>query len=694
MNTQIDTSRSDALADDLSMEIQVYVAKPMRGYSDVTLTEADGDGQVFHQDRIKAGDAEARREYLDEAVHKHPYLAGVREDIDRQISQQKLEWDKPAAGADASGDGADQQAKFWRQDNSIVWTNKGKPVPLCNFYAEIVNDIVVTDGVENRRYFEVRVEMDGRPPLTRVIPAGKFDGMDWISDVGGWYTVAGEVPRCNKLVAEAVKGFSLTHGEKIQYAHTGWIRQDDKMKFLTASGALGEEGLDDSLKTMVESDTDHLSYYNLVKPPTGADLTDAVRSTLRLLQLSRNASKIWPLVGTLYATPVMELDYSIFCSGRTGAFKSSTQRLFLAHLGVAWCDRPLPSFKNATAVGLLLLQFVTKDVVLLIDDYQRPSTKAGTERMNNLVQSIFQNQADRGGRIKGNADGTRHYVKPPRCGLMANGEDVVPGLSTAARQLVISFQAGDIDKIVLAECQKAASEGYYVRAYSDYIRWLAADYERIREKAAALQLKCRDLLGVDGQHGRTAETLSQALVGINLYLDWCKSVNAISEEECQQYFAAAIVGLLAIGAEQRTEQDRQDPVTVFLESILEALASGRCHVTYLDGSMPGKNPNRFGWAMDENGQHSRWNPKGPCIGYLDKHGNLGLMLKTALTVLQKDSPAGEMLTIGQVELGKQLAKADKIVKDGEGNNTKPVKVEGASVRLTCLKAEVLGDLLA
>lgn len=697
MNSSSDTSRASTPGDgdgvDLQLEISVYVAKPMRGCSDVTLADAGNGGQVLHQDHIKAGEAEHRRKFLDDALAKHPGLTSLRDQIDLEISRRKLDWDRTTARSSVDGKKGQNGPKFWRQGNTILWAKDGRPAALCNFYAEITTDVLVTDGVDDRRYYEVRIETDKRAPQTRLILASEFDSMEWITAVGSWYTISGDVARCNKLVAEAIRTFNLTHGERIQHGHTGWIEQDGKPRFLTASGALGEGGLDLSLKTAVQSEADHLGYYKLVDPPVGDALAAAAKATLKLLELSRDRSKVWPLVGILYATPILEIDFSTFCAGRTGAFKTSTQRVFLAHTGVDWCERSLPSFKNATAFGLQLLQFRAKDMVLLVDDYQRPSTRAGTERINHFAQNVFQNQADRGGRIKGNADGSQHSVKPPRCSLISNGEDIVPGLSTTARQLAISYQKDDIDKVTLAECQQAAKEGTYVQAYSGYIRWLAADYEVLHPQAAAQELAYRSTFTVEGQHGRTANNLAQTMVGIRMYLDWCRVVGAISYAQHEKHYEDAIQCLRQIGSEQKAEQNRQDPVNVFLESILEAMASGHCHVTGIDGCVPANLPSSFGWVRNENGEHSRCDPRGPRIGYLDLNGNLCLMLKTAMTVLQKESPAGEMLTIGHAELGRQLAKEGKVVTDRQGNYAKPMKVNGASVRLTCIKADAFEALL-
>src|SRR5690606_18913420 len=103
------------------------------------------------------------------------------------------------------------------------------------------------------------------------------------------------------------------------YAHTGWRSDiDGCWRFLTASGALGAEGLDASVT--VDLGTEALNMYAL-PDPTAVEtkaLVEAVRASLTLLDAAP-LTVTAPLLGAAYRAPLPLLpETSAYVVGPSG----------------------------------------------------------------------------------------------------------------------------------------------------------------------------------------------------------------------------------------------------------------------------------------------------------------------------------------------------------------------------------------
>lgn len=690
--------------DDLKRILNQMIALPCvvyikaAGKNRVTISAGILNGKAMKRE-VNPTSTQARNTYAGELSKKVPDVAQYADAI-LDLAVDSMEVLDRTPTPDFVVDPAKQPPKFDKddvKDRWMAWIKGDKKVMLTNFVARILADVVVTDGVSEERQYRVSVR-DGRPRSAEcLVPADRFNDMDWLARLGSYYQIYHEVPRADSLVADAIRSFSETAGIERQYTHTGWIIDDKSRRcFLTASGAMTADGLDTSIKTTTAAGDD-LDRYRLVNPPAGQELAETIRKTLGILRLSANKAQIWPIIGTVYLAPVMDPDYSTFATGETGSFKTSVMRIVMAHMGVAWCDCPLPTFKNGTALALQYLTFRAANVPLLVDDYRRPSTRSGTDRATYTADQVFQNAADRGGRVKLNSDGTPVAVRPARCALLSNGEDIIPGHSTTARMLIIPYGKGDIDTQVLTACQKDASDGVYVRAYSGYIRWVAANYDSLVKQANALQLDLRKQFHVKGDHGRIAENLSQAMTGCWLYLGYALAVRAITQEEFNQHYNDALNSLKTLANTNREELKDADTVEKFIAGLNDLLLSGRGHITRQDGSEP-TNSGRLGWRQEQrvirsnSGLSERLTdvgvPQGLRIGVIDKDGNLCIWLKVAIEQINRNSNDDGRLTISDRQLGRQLRKADKIITDGS-RNVRQVKVCGIKDYCTVIKAAVL-----
>jgi hypothetical protein len=598
----------------------------------------------------------------------------------------------------------DMDTKFeadTRRD-TIIWNNGGKQVDLTNFTATIDSEIlqVEGDGVKPVRLFNIvaRKLMTGKVSIT--VPAGEFAGMKWVlSELGANYEVNGEVRGVNQILAQAIQRLSPNIRTTTRYLSIGWQAIGDRRVYLTTSGGMTAGGLDSTVCT--QNEDPHISCFRLVNPSSGEQLRRSVAATLEILNLSADRSQIWPFYGVLYAAPLQRCGLTLAPIGRTGAFKTAIEQLFMAHQGIQHLGKDFPavegidppSFKNSTLVGLSNLLFWAKDATLLIDDYQRSVHRAGNDKMANLASSIAQIQADGVGRVRANADGSQHFSKGSRASLLSNGEDFVAGHSSNARMVTMHYKKGDIDKDKLTACQKDAEAGVYCDAFSGYIQSLAGNYDVLTAKIRAKTKELRDDFCRTDQHARNASNMAQVAAGIWMYLGYCLNVGAIDQARCQELYDDAIGCLKRLADAQHETQKAQDPVEQFVSQVRQALASGTCHVVRTDGDMP-SGASGLGWTKsgtDTQGEGT-YRPNGLKVGWIDVAGNVHLMLGKTLEILQQHAPEGERIVASPAQLAEQLKQAGKVIPAKSGKAVRQIRVENANHRpeVITLKQCVLG----
>src|SRR5262249_41087863 len=156
------------------------------------------------------------------------------------------------------------------------------------------------------------------------------------------------------------------------------------------------------------------------------------------------------------------------------------------------------------------------------------------------------------------ADGTIRADRPPRCLIVATGEDRPRGESCAARRLDIHIKKGDIDLPELTPHQKKAARGVYAKAMAGYLQWLAGRLGKIKRRLKEEHQQLRALVAANG-HPRTPGIVADLGCGWNFFLDFAEKVGAITRAEREKLWSAAWTGLLVAGNEQATEIIAQEP---------------------------------------------------------------------------------------------------------------------------------------
>src|ERR1019366_5970745 len=129
-----------------------------------------------------------------------------------------------------------------------TFTRNGDKVQnkLTNFSARIVTNIEADDGVETKHTLEIEAVLKGRTKRFTV-PSSQFVNMNWpIEKLGGEALIAAGVG-AKDHARFAIQYLSFDVDRRRVFTHTGWRRLGGKWFYLHAGGAIGSEGLYDSV---------------------------------------------------------------------------------------------------------------------------------------------------------------------------------------------------------------------------------------------------------------------------------------------------------------------------------------------------------------------------------------------------------------------------------------------------------------
>jgi hypothetical protein len=184
------------------------------------------------------------------------------------------------------------------------------------------------------------------------------------------------------------------------------------------------------------------------------------------------------------------------------------------------------------------MAFVTKDAVLLIDDFVPKATRGDPAQLLAKAEQVFRGAANRSGRGRLNQRLTFQPEYYPRGLILATGEDVPMGESLRARIVIVPVAAGSIPigKPQLDKAQAQAKAGVYVEAMAGYVQWLA----RQDHLGARLTARQNSLRGeATGTHARTPENIASLMLGIETWLAYAVAMQAITPQQAEAHRQSA-----------------------------------------------------------------------------------------------------------------------------------------------------------
>jgi hypothetical protein len=541
--------------------------------------------------------------------------AGVKlRDLDRVLTPLRRELRAAQPPPDAAGA---YRVSAGRIVRDVLTKDGAVEVPLATWAGRVVEEVIRDDGAERSVTLAVEGVLQDGTPLPRVeVPAAEWPFMRW--PVESWGTKA--VVLAGAATADHLRcALQLLSGDvprRTVFLHTGWRDVGGSWLYLHAAGAIGADGPAGGVTVSLP---DALAEYVLPDPPDGRAKADAIRASLRVLDLAPDRITV-PLLGATYRAVLGPCDSALHLAGPTGAGKTELAALAQQHYGAGLDARHLPASWSSTGNALEGLAFAAAHALLTVDDFAPGGSAADVARMHREADRLLRAQGNRAGRQRMRADATLRPAKPPRGIILSTGEDVPRGQSLRARVLTLELAPGELSWRRLSACQTDAADGRYAAALAGYVRWLAPRYAAVRDGLPAEIAELRGRTHVAGGHARTPGIVADLAAGWRHWLDYALAAGAVSQAERDELTRRVWAALHEAGAAQAEHLAAAEPCEQFLRLLTGALASGRAHCAAPDGDRPA-NPAAWGWrgaeVVSRDGRDTRWDPQGRCIGWID-----------------------------------------------------------------------------
>ncbi|MEQ1636515.1 MAG: hypothetical protein ABL903_07475 [Methylococcales bacterium] len=527
-------------------------------------------------------------------------------------------------GGGSGGDGGDTDAPEITESfgeyciingvlNHIYVKKSGEdaPYPLCDFVAWINKEINVSNGETTESFLVIEGKRhDGlKLPAKEVSTTTFYSGNTCFNDLWGAKVIveAGATMREHLRVA-IHKLSTFRSGGTIpvenQHAYTGWQVQvtDGQYRFLTSSGALGQNDLDESVKVKLKGDATN---YYLPLPDDSdnrhAELSKALLHCLSLLTIAPNKLEIGALaLCAIFRAPlssVHKIDFGLIFYGRSGSYKSELAAAMLAFFGT-FTRITIPLNWSSTDNALEQRLYTAADLISVIDDFLASVNINETNKQYAKFERIGRSIGNQAGRDRMNQESTYY----PR-GMVISTNEVLPkGGSLLGRFITVTFKRGDITREAITNLQAVARAGHPKMLMAAYIQWLAPQMPTLKQTIPEKVRQLREEAS-DGQyaisHPRAAEIYANLMVGLDMFLSFCETEKLLNTNRTTIMQHETADHIKALLKAQSDFQDEQDEPLRFISLLISLLSSGSAHIAdNFKNNAPIKTPFMYGWRTD------------------------------------------------------------------------------------------------
>lgn len=571
---------------------------------------------------------------------------------------------------------------YFLSPSGIFWRKPPRPgsfgfetEQVTTFGAKIVAEVIADDGSsEEQRIFELEISVKGETRRIE-IPGSKFDSMSWVTAQLG--ADAGVCPGKSEHARFAIKQLSPTFAKRTVYAHTGWRQIGDLWRYLHNAGAITGEGNSTDVAVRLPYS---LRFFVLPEPKKGDDMIEAYKHSLAFLDAFPRQITA-PLLGSVFAAALGEIDYSVYVVGQSGVFKSELTALIAAFFGAGFNRLTMAANWDDTANVLLSKLFTAKDGVLVIDDFAPNGNKRHDDDLHAKAERIFRAAGNRTGRGRLQSDMTERLAKEPRAMLISSGEDLPRGVSLQARLHIVPIEKGDISVEALTRMQEAAAKGEFASSLATFLSYLARNRDKIKSQFDKDRTAYRERLNLSPQgHARQSTTTGHLLASWRAWITAAVDSKTIGKVEANKLWKEIWKTLAEGGRDQEKHKVSQHPADHFISLLRSALISSRANLQTIDGNQPLEIPKLCGWRDGK--------PMGECVGWVDNNV-VYLELDSAYGIANgQGMRTGEGLSVQPNTLAKRLDERGLIIiKDkGRGNRTRtPVtRITTVAIKLDTL----------
>jgi len=445
-----------------------------------------------------------------------------------------------------------------------------KAAPLANFFAWLNKTITRDNGLEKQQLYEIEgIVLSNHKRLSPiVVPAEDFETMKWVSKWGPEPNIEPGV-KTKDYIRHIIQSTAESAEQEYVFSHLGWVKFGNEWKYLHADGAVASSNI------KVELDP-KFARYRL--PATVSDPAGAMKASLSLLNLAP-LLVTYALWGVTFLSPLCEwlrwLKYEpkflLWIYGYTGSRKTSLATLFLSHFGT-FLNSPPASFKD-TANTLEMKGFVTKDSLLLIDDFHPTNNPQEGKLMSGNAQQLLRGYGDRVGRGRMTRDIRFRQDNPPQGMALVTAEDLITGGSSIARLFSAELKPHDVNLALLTTAQNQSPR--LSEAMVGYLEWLSVKMLHREDQLLTntFELKRSEALALN-IHGRLVDACAFLYLGLKMGLSYALSIGAVDQLQKEKHLTEAWHLFLQAAKEQGEQVTEVKATTKFISIVAELYASG------------------------------------------------------------------------------------------------------------------------
>jgi len=538
-------------------------------------------------------------------------------------------------------------------------------VPLCNFIAQVTEDILKDNGHETSRVFKVTgTLMTGQPLPPIEVAASSFNALNWVTSEWGLRAIITAGQTYKDRLREAIQLLSVEAKQKTVYTHTGWREINGQMTYLTAGGAFGMPDIEVELEGS-------LRRYMLPSPPLPLACSEAVKASLQFLETGEPAV-VFPLWAAMYLAPLSELlcpAFTLWLVGPSGSFKSTITALALCHFG-DFTVRSLPASWRDTANYLEKMMALAKDIPLVVDDWAPAQDTPKAREYEVKAEQVARAQGNRIGRGRLRSDTSSRTKYVPRGLLISTGEQLPSGQSHTARLFATELEMDSINAGRLTEAQRQAH--LYPYAMAGYIAWLKENWKEISGKLPKAWEEWRNRVQEEAAHPRLPEAVAWLYAGFNLGIAFAEDRGVLNTKEAGGYRDNAWRLFVELAANQGGRVEEERPGKRFLEALGALIDQGR----------------GVFWSKDEEAPRKAIVGE-QAIGWIGEDGYYLLNPSAAYVAVHEFCQrAGEPFTFKQLAVWKDLRRMGMTVCQ-DGRCTNQIRIYGEPKRVIKLKKTAL-----
>lgn len=563
-------------------------------------------------------------------------------------------------------------SSYYTENGSTFRTNDDGPERMCNFTAEIIEEVRFVDGISSNSVLKISGERNsgGESEKLEKLPtievsADQFMSMNWIMPNWGVKCVVFPGAGIKDDLRTEIQVKSKPKVTTV-YKHLGWAQDENgKTMYLHAGGGMRAKGNDDSVNVQLPPELKLYNLYTEINPIEG------FKSVIDLARLTKSEI-MWPLIAGAISPIYGPVDFAVHLSGRTGTYKSEVMSLLQAFYGSKIDSRNLPGSWSSTCNALEAQSFFAKNAAFTIDDFIPTGSSYQVRAYQANADRIIRSQGNQSGRARMNDNSSLQQTMYPRGIILSTGEDTPEGHSCRARMMILELSPGDISTGILTIAQK--ERGKYVGATAGLIQNLAGDprFKSVTERADELRKKL-----VKIGHARTPSTIAKMVAVLEDFFSYGEKIGAITGKEKSILNKESYEAILSAGNKQQSYLEDSDPVEIFMQGLRTVFANKTGHLRTLNGGIPDK-ASSLGWICenpdDEFPQYKTKNS--PTIGWIHwSKGELYLEQNAGFAAIKK--ACGSEFSLTKQTLIKRLKDAGALARcdDNRQRNTCRISAE-------------------